>query len=42
MKIMEMYFSKQWKVPELAEMFRVTPRRIYQIIEALSNESKNE
>jgi len=33
-KILEMYNSGLWKVTELSEMFRVTTRRIYQIIEA--------
>tara|TARA_R100001163_G_C5058330_1_gene194928 strand:- start:141 stop:311 length:171 start_codon:yes stop_codon:yes gene_type:complete len=33
-KILEMYNSGSWKVTELSEMFRVTTRRIYQIIEA--------
>lgn len=27
-----MYDSGDWKVPELSEMFRVTKRRIYQIV----------
>lgn len=36
-KIVEMYDSGDWKVPELSEMFRVTKRRIYQIV----NEAKN-
>jgi len=31
-KIIEMYDSGDWKVPELSEMFRVTKRRIYQIV----------
>ena len=31
-KIVEMYDSGDWKVPELSEMFRVTKRRIYQIV----------
>tara|TARA_R110002020_G_scaffold119955_2_gene273447 strand:+ start:1320 stop:1514 length:195 start_codon:yes stop_codon:yes gene_type:complete len=31
-KIIEMFDSGEWKVPELSEMFRVTTRRIYQII----------
>ncbi len=31
-KIVEMYDSGEWKVPELSEMFRVTKRRIYQIV----------
>tara|TARA_R110000824_G_scaffold41947_1_gene124194 strand:+ start:4276 stop:4443 length:168 start_codon:yes stop_codon:yes gene_type:complete len=39
--IKEMYQSKEWKVPVLAEMFRVTTRRIYQIIgEAKIDEEK--
>ena len=31
-KIVEMFDSGDWKVPELSEMFRVTKRRIYQIV----------
>ena len=31
-KIIEMFDSGDWKVPELSEMFRVTKRRIYQIV----------
>lgn len=31
-KIIEMFNSGEWKVPELSEMFRVTTRRIYQIV----------
>ena len=31
-KIIEMFDSGDWKVSELSEMFRVTTRRIYQII----------
>lgn len=27
-----MFDSGEWKVPELSEMFRVTTRRIYQIV----------
>ena len=27
-----MFDSGEWKVPELSEMFRVTKRRIYQIV----------
>lgn len=37
-KILEMYLSEQWNVLELAEMFRITSRRIYQIV----GEAKNE
>jgi len=31
-KIMEMFDSGEWKVTELSEMFRVTNRRIYQVV----------
>ena len=31
-KIMEMFDSGEWKVTELSEMFRVTTRRIYQVV----------
>ena len=40
-KITDMYNTGQWKVPELAEMFRVTTRRIYQIIGEAELEYKN-
>lgn len=41
-QIVQMRLENKWSVSELAEMFRVTKRRIYQLIDEAVNNDEEE